>query len=57
MQGIAYTFFCVECEQRLPAAELAYDTDPDVLMGVCVGCDREIQATTDAPDWMRREVA
>ena len=57
MQGIAYTFFCVECEQRLPAAELAYDTDPDVLMGVCVGCDREIQAAADAPDWMRREVA
>ena len=57
MQGTAETFVCVECEQALPAGKLAFDTDPEQCLGVCVKCDARLQEAEALPIWMGREVA
>ena len=57
MQGTAETFVCVECEQALPADQLAFDTDPEHRMGVCTDCDEALQEADALPAWMSRHVA
>ena len=57
MQGTAETFVCVSCEQVLAADKLAFDTDPEHRLGVCLGCDEALQGAESLPAWMGREVA
>ena len=57
MQGTAETFVCVECEGRLDASKLAFDTDPEHYLGVCTECDAALQEAEALPAWMGREVA
>ena len=57
MQLTAETFVCVECSQRLDADELAFDTDPEHRLGVCLECDKALQEAEAMPPWMGREVA
>ena len=57
MQPTAETFVCVECSQRLDADKLAFDTDPEHYLGVCLACDQELREAEALPPWMGREVA
>jgi hypothetical protein len=57
MQGTAETFVCVECDRRLPAEQLAFDTDPEHRLGVCTGCEPALTESLARPAWTGREVA
>ena len=57
MQVNADTFVCVLCEAALPADKLAFDTDPEHRLGVCLACDEALQEAESLPAWMSREVA
>jgi hypothetical protein len=57
MQGTAETFFCVVCDRRLSGEELAFDTDPEHYLGVCLGCEPDRQEAEERPALIGREVA
>jgi hypothetical protein len=57
MQLTAETFVCVECEEQFDASKLAFDTDPEHYLGVCLACDEALQEAETLPAWMSREVA
>jgi NAD-dependent SIR2 family protein deacetylase len=57
LQGTAETFVCVECERRLTAEQLAYDTDSEQRLGVCTGCEPALTEAQARPAWIGREVA
>ena len=57
MQGTAETFVCVECDRRLPAEQLAFDTDPEHRLGACTGCEPALTESLARPAWTGREVA
>jgi hypothetical protein len=45
------TFVCVACDRQLDAEELAFDTDPEHRLGVCIGCDQALQEAEALPGW------
>jgi hypothetical protein len=57
MQVTAEFFVCVECERKLAADKIAFDTDPEHYLGVCDDCDAKLQAAEALPAWVGREVA
>jgi hypothetical protein len=59
MQASAETFICVQCDRRLDADMLAFDTDtdPEHYLGVCTKCAEALQAAEALPAWAGREVA
>ena len=57
MQVTAETFVCVECDEAPPADKLAFDTDPEHGLGVCLACDEVLQQAEELPAWLSREVA
>ena len=51
-------FVCVICDRRLPTARLAFDTDTEHYLGICVECEPEVAEANDMPPaWVGREVA
>ena len=57
MQGPAETFVCVECDRKLDADKLAFDTDPEHYLGVCTDCEPMVTVAQVLPAWAGREVA
>ena len=50
-------FVCVICDRSLGADRLAFDTDPEHYLGVCVDCEPEVIEAREQPTWVGREVA
>lgn len=57
MQVTAETFVCVECDRQLNADQLAFDTDPEHCLGVCINCEPAMTVARALPGWASREVA
>lgn len=57
MQGTVETFICVECEQQLNADKLAFDTDSEHRLGVCIDCEPAVTVAQALPVFAAREVA
>jgi hypothetical protein len=57
MPSTAETFICVECERKLDADKLAFDTDSEHRLGVCADCEPDVTVAQVLPAWVGREVA
>ncbi len=54
----AESFICVSCDRWLPADRIAFDTDPEHYLGVCITCEADVIEAQERPaPWVGREVA